>query len=139
MEGAGKGLETVGLMVALMTRSAQHQSVRIRDLEWLIFPPAALGHVHIFRIDGQAAGYATWANLSDEVADQFLRRHPVRLTETEWNSGENRWLIDLVIPPDYLAIAKEELDKLIFRGTSVSTLVMGNEDNPNSLKKVFWQ
>jgi len=41
--------------------------------------------------------YACWAKVSDEV-DERLRNGSTKLRPEEWNSGENLWLVDLVVP-----------------------------------------
>jgi cytolysin-activating lysine-acyltransferase len=51
-----------------------------------------------FDARGNPVGYATWAYLTDEVAENICRDDRKLLHLSEWNEGTHIWIIDFVAP-----------------------------------------
>jgi len=112
----------------LMSRSKAHSHVTMGDMEWLVLPPIILKQARIFRDAKQdPIAFMSWALVSDEV-DQRLKRGGQKLAPSEWNSGQNFWIIDLVTPfGDALPIL-EVIHSVLPVGRSHSVLPFGGKD-----------
>jgi cytolysin-activating lysine-acyltransferase len=112
--------EALGQITWLLSQSAQHRELKIKDLEWSFMPPILLEQFRVFRfgplpglegVDLRALapvgltqqaleqlplGVAIWAKLS-QAAEAKLERGE-RLGTEEWKSGERVWLIELISP-----------------------------------------
>jgi cytolysin-activating lysine-acyltransferase len=95
-------------VLMLMMRSHTHRHMLIGDLEWSIMVPIAMQQFRLFQNDKGPIGYATWAFLSEEVAEQFPTRQG-QLKPTEWRSGQECWIVDLVAPEGGRAHVVEQL------------------------------
>lgn len=47
--------------------------------------------------DEMPVAYASWARLSPAAADRF-RTAPHHLAPADWNSGDQLWLVDVLVP-----------------------------------------
>jgi cytolysin-activating lysine-acyltransferase len=112
--------EALGQVVWLLSQSAAHRELKIKDLEWSFMPAILVEQFRIFRfgplpglerVDLQALapaglskdaleqlplGVAIWAKLS-EAAEAKLERGE-RLSMQDWKSGERVWLVELISP-----------------------------------------
>lgn len=112
--------EALGQIVWLLSQSAQHRELKIKDLEWSFMPAVLVEQFRIFRfgplpglagVDLQALapaglskdaleqlplGVAIWARLS-EAAEAKLERGE-RLGMEDWKSGDRVWLVELISP-----------------------------------------
>lgn len=88
----------LGEITWLLGQSPLHNHLSIKDLEWMVMPALLLEQFRIFPApDGQPAGLILWASVSEET-EQRLMREPIRLVPQDWNSGDRRWLIEMVAP-----------------------------------------
>ncbi len=90
-------LEVIGPVVGLMMQSLAHKYVFVSDLEWMVVPALAARQFRLYRRDGRAVAYASWA-LVDEHREQRLKAGQVRLAPQEWRCGDRVWLYDIVAP-----------------------------------------
>jgi len=81
----------------LLLASEIHREWSVAEVYKFIFPPLELGQYEIFKVDGQAAGFVTWAFLTDEAAEGYVNETR-KLQPDDWNAGDRRWVIDLVAP-----------------------------------------
>lgn len=99
----------------LLLASPAHRHLFLSDFEWCLIPALRSRQFCVFRKDGEPAGLALWAHVSETV-DQRLAAAPGRLAPNEWMSGDILWLIDLVAP---FGGQEEMLEKLatgLFKG-----------------------
>lgn len=89
--------QVLGEITWLMTQSPRHKAIPLGDLEWLVMPAILLQQFRIFYKGEQPVGVAFWA-LADETVAKRIDAGDVRLTPTEWKSGANRKIIDVVAP-----------------------------------------
>ena len=97
---AGMG-RTVGAALGeitwLLSQSRTHRYMLfVADLEWLVMPALQQGQYRLFYVEGKPAGLAVWGWVSDRAADRLAQGG--RLAVTEWRSGPNLWLVDLIAP-----------------------------------------
>ena len=110
--------ETFGKIVLAFTASPRHRHLSVGDLVHFVLDPLLRDRIaiaHAAKTDakfaeGNLAGIAIWANVSEEV-DARIREQikagvfPVRLKPDDWTSGKINWLLDVVAPSPQLATA----------------------------------
>ena len=130
-----------GEIMSVLMRSPKHKGVTLKDLEWLIVPPFMLKQFSLAKAKAKEGnqppipvGLALWASVSDEV-DQRLSdvEKPIMLQPSEWKSGDNLWLIDVVASQSVGNALINELKKSAFAGKSFKMRV-ANEDGTRSVK-----
>ena len=115
--------EILGQITRLMMASPKHCHMFLSDMELQVIPPLRLGQCRVLRReDGQPLAYAAWARVSDDVHAR-LESGNHRLKPQDWNSGPHPWLIDIAAPPQALPMVLAELEKNVFKGETVRTLI----------------
>jgi cytolysin-activating lysine-acyltransferase len=89
--------QVLGEITWLMTQSPRHKAIPLGDFEWLLMPAILLRQFRIFYKGEQPVGVALWALVNDLVAKR-IDANDTRLTATEWKSGDNMRVIDIVAP-----------------------------------------
>lgn len=120
-EGAPRTVaEALGQITWLLSQSAQHRELKIKDLEWSFMPAILLEQFRVFRfgplpgldatalqaaapagitkegLEQMPLGVAIWAKLS-EAAEAKLESGE-RLVLEDWRSGDRVWLVELITP-----------------------------------------
>lgn len=112
--------EALGQVVWLLSQSAIHRELKIKDMEWSFFPPILFEQFRVFRfgplpgsenldqaqfaklgltkegLEQMPLGVAIWAKLSEQAEAKLERGE--KLTAEEWRSGERVWLVELISP-----------------------------------------
>lgn len=112
--------EALGQVVWVLSQSAMHKELKIKDLEWSMMPPILHEQFRIFSFGPMAGldkfdpddfqktgftkeglqnmplGVAVWAKVS-EGAEQKLEKGE-HLTLEEWKSGDRVWLVEMISP-----------------------------------------
>jgi hemolysin-activating ACP:hemolysin acyltransferase len=123
-------------IVALLMRSPAHKHHTLADLEWLVFPPLLSGQFAVAEArnkDGQAVGPAAallWASVSPEV-DRRLSANlnaPIRLSASEWKSGDILWLVDAVGDARVVEAILKGLSEKTFKGRAVKMRSRGKDN-----------
>jgi cytolysin-activating lysine-acyltransferase len=91
----------LGEVTWVLSQSRTHKHFSIGDLEWMVMPAILANQFRVFHTGQTPTGFAVWALLSDE-AEACLRAQAdagmgARLKPDDWKSGDNLWLVDLVI------------------------------------------
>jgi cytolysin-activating lysine-acyltransferase len=95
----------------------------LADLEWMVVPPMRLGQCRVLRDEkGMPFAYAAWASVSAEV-EKRLEAGDRRLRPEDWTSGDRLWLIDLVAAERSVPLVLAELQKRVFKGRKVRTML----------------
>lgn len=102
--------ENFGKAVMAMMMVPRYRTQMLQDLQHLVLDPMLkdrLAFAYPNRTDQNLApdmaGFAIWANVSDEV-DARIREQiangvfPVRLRPEDWTSGDKNWLLDVIAP-----------------------------------------
>jgi hemolysin-activating ACP:hemolysin acyltransferase len=79
--------------------SSARRAELIHELGIHLWPAVRLNQIaFLFNSKGAPVAFATWAFVTDEVA-QLLQSDPkYRLDLSEWNEGDQLWLVDFVAP-----------------------------------------
>lgn len=91
--------EQLGLVAGLMYQTPSYCSYPVACLKAWIEP--VINHRQIwfaFDSQGRAVAYFTWAWLAPDVAHRLEHDPNVLLHYSEWNEGEQLWIMDLVAP-----------------------------------------
>lgn len=115
--------QVLGQVVRLMVASPRHRHLFVADLEWLAMPAMALGQARLLRDGkGRPLAFACWASVSEEVEKRLEQGNP-RLSPRDWRSGDRLWLVDVVAPDRALPTVMATLEKEVFKGARVRTLL----------------
>lgn len=89
--------ERIGMAAWLMTKSAYSQYPTACIAAWI--EPAVLHNkIHFFLgEDKKPFGYMTWALLANDSEQRLLHDPDVLLHISEWNEGNELWILDLVL------------------------------------------
>jgi cytolysin-activating lysine-acyltransferase len=100
--------ESFGKVVMALMMTPRYRSQTLADLQHLVLEPLIRDRVAIAYPSNpdetalaDMAGFAIWANVSDEV-DARIREQiangvfPIRLKPEEWTSGNINWLFDVI-------------------------------------------
>jgi len=97
---AQKVLRKVPLLGPIAWLMLQQPSTRyqlLSDLESRIMPALILDQSKLYMRDEIPIGYMSWAKLSNDVAQRYQQK-PHLIAPSEWNSGNEIWIIDLIAP-----------------------------------------
>lgn len=124
----------LGDVSALFLNSKYHQQFRLSEMWRVVGMPLNLGQYRIYyNSKNLPIAFVSWARLSDEVSEKYEKGN-YRLQDSEWNSGENLWLIDFISPFGNGKKVFLDLYKNIF-GNEKSAKFIRREVN-GSMKKV---
>lgn len=119
-------LQAIGSAVWLMSQTVGHKHLFLADIEWLVTPPISAGQFRLWHKSGLPIAYASWAYLSDEVA-QRLQSGIRKLAPAEWKCGDQLWLMDVIAPFGGQDTIVKDLRERVLKGKSVKTLQAGKD------------
>jgi cytolysin-activating lysine-acyltransferase len=108
--GGARGLlqQRMGQLTLAMLRLARYKGLSIADLDLLALRPLLNDRVAFAHGEGEDTsamplGMAIWASVSDAVGAKIAEQvnagaFPLRLAKDDWTSGDNVWLLDIVVP-----------------------------------------
>jgi hemolysin-activating ACP:hemolysin acyltransferase len=102
---------TLGFVLQLLYATSR-KSFSIASISLQVQPAIQLEQIevcHDWR--GNPVGYATWAYVTDEVADELCRDGDRLLHFSEWNEGLNVWIIDFVAPHGHARMLARQLGR----------------------------
>ncbi|NKB20302.1 MAG: toxin-activating lysine-acyltransferase [Alphaproteobacteria bacterium] len=111
----------LGNALWLMTQSSAHKHLLLQDMDWMLVPPIALQQFRLWRRENAPVAFASWAFMNEE-AEERIKTDITSITEDDWNSGEQAWLIDLIAPFGGVEEAVKELKEKILAGRTIKTL-----------------
>lgn len=87
-----------GHAVRVLTSSAQRTGA-LQPLGIRLWPAVRLNQIgFLFNSKGSPVAFATWAFVTDEVAQTLLADPGYCMDISEWNEGDQLWLVDFVAP-----------------------------------------
>lgn len=92
-----KQIPVLGAVSWLMMQQAATRHTLLSELEWRVMPPLVLNQAKLFLREEAPLAYVSWAKLSEAAAARF-QQTPHHLMASDWQSGEQIWLIDLCAP-----------------------------------------
>ncbi|KAB2966556.1 toxin-activating lysine-acyltransferase [Zoogloea sp.] len=108
-------LPMLGPMTWLMLQRGGTRNILLSDLEWRLLPALVLDQVRLHMREEAPIAFITWAKLSPAAAERY-REPPHRLAASDWKSGEDIWIVDVVAPFGGATEAIQELKEKVFPG-----------------------
>lgn len=111
-----------GAVTWLLTQQPSGRQTLLGELEWRVMPPLILEQSKVYLRQGAPAAFVSWARLSDAVAERY-RSAPHQLTVSDWNSGPQVWLIDMIAPFGGAQEILKDMREKVFAGQTIHQLV----------------
>ena len=92
-------LPVLGHVIWLYTQTSTHKYFSMVDVESRTLPALVLEQCKLYvqsDTGGLPMGFVSWARLSDEAEIKYMTTQ--RISPSDWKSGDNLWLIDIVTP-----------------------------------------
>jgi len=124
----------LGAVAWLMMQQSGMRHTLLSELDWRVMPPLLLDQAKLYLKDSTPIAYVSWANLSDAVAERYCVS-PHHLTAADWNSGDQIWLVDFVVPFGGAAEIMNELRSSRFAGKPIHQLV---PESAGNTKPMIW-
>jgi cytolysin-activating lysine-acyltransferase len=87
-----------GHAVRVLVSSARRTEA-LQPLGVHLWPAVRLNQIgFLYNSKGSPVAFATWAFVTDEVAQTMLADPNYRMDISEWNEGDQLWLVDFVAP-----------------------------------------
>jgi hemolysin-activating ACP:hemolysin acyltransferase len=102
--------QLVGQVALLMGRMPTHSNNSVLGLLTIVL--YAIRHKMIkiyYDCDGTVVGYVMWALLAEDVEQRIIDTGQILLHESEWNEGNNLWVIDLLVPYGHIKYVLRDL------------------------------
>lgn len=90
-------IPVLGAVAWLMMQQNSSRHTLLSGLEWRVMPPLVLDQAKLYMRENSPIAYVSWARLSEEAAQRY-RSKPHHLTASDWQSGDQVWLVDLYAP-----------------------------------------
>ncbi len=119
----------LGVVTWLMLQNSTTRHTLISELEWRVMPPLVRDQSRIYLQDNAPVAYVSWARLSDASAERY-KFPPHHLSSTDWNSGENNWVVDLCAPFGGASDIIHVLRNTVFKGQALNQLSVAADGRP---------
>ncbi len=114
-------IPVLGPVTWLMMQQGGTRHGLISDLEWRVMPALVLDQAKLYMRDTMPLAFVSWARLSTEAAHRY-RQVPHRLAVSDWQSGEQVWIVDLIAPYGGVQDILSDLRKNILAGHVIHQL-----------------
>lgn len=107
--------QVVGGVTALLVKANLSDRLNVSYFRSIVRP--AFLHQKIkcyFDASGAVAAYVVWCSLTEEVDRRLITTFKPSLHISEWNEGEQLWIIDLVAPFGHLKYVLKDLSENVF-------------------------
>jgi cytolysin-activating lysine-acyltransferase len=92
-----KKIPMLGAVSWLLMQQASTRHILLSDLEWRVMPALLLDQAKLYMREDVPIAFVSWARLSPEVAERYASP-PHQLRPTDWTSGDQYWLTEVVTP-----------------------------------------
>ena len=124
----------LGAVAWLMLQQSANRHTLLSELEWRVMPALVLNQAKLYLKDEAPVAFVSWARLSEEVAQRY-QAGPHQLSMTDWASGEQIWLIDVLTPYGGAQEVLNNLREKMFAGQVLRQLVPAG---PAQVRLVSW-
>jgi cytolysin-activating lysine-acyltransferase len=88
-----------GHAMRLLSFAGKRREQTLKSIAGTLWPAVQLRQIELlFNSHGQAVAFATWAWLSPELGDLMRREPGYTLHLSEWNEGDQFWIVDFFAP-----------------------------------------
>lgn len=92
-----KKVPLLGPVTWLLMQQPATRHLFLADLEWRVMPALVLEQAKLYMREQTPLAFITWAKLSEPAAKRY-QQPPYHLAPSDWKSGEQIWVVDLVAP-----------------------------------------
>ncbi len=117
-----KKIPLLGPLTWLMMQQSATKHTLISELEWRVMPPLMMEQAKLYMREESPLAFVTWAKMSPASSDRY-RKAPHHLMFSDWNSGDQIWLIDIVMPFGGGQEIMKDLRENVFAGQTIHQLV----------------
>lgn len=117
-------LPLLGAVSWLMMQQTATRHTLLSELEWRVMPALVLDQAKLYMRDDSPIAYVSWATLSEPVAQRYGAA-PHQLTASDWQSGDQVWIVDLFVPFGGAQEVMKDLRTTVFAGRPVRQLQLG--------------
>jgi cytolysin-activating lysine-acyltransferase len=111
----------LGPVTWLMMHQSTTKFSLLCDMEWRIMPPLMLDQAKLYMKDESPLAFVSWAKLSDEVVARY-KTPPHHLTPSDWKTGEQIWIVDMLVPFGGAQDVLKDLKENVFKGETLYQL-----------------
>lgn len=116
-----------GNIVTVLMQSAGHKNRKLSELREMVVPALINNQFRIAEAHKKGSGHTLpmgvilWARVSDDVDKRLsdVSKTDVALAATEWVSGDNFWIIDVVGEQKFVASMLQDLNQKDFKDKTV--------------------
>jgi hemolysin-activating ACP:hemolysin acyltransferase len=103
-----------GDVCSLLSLLPEHRHRPVEIVATELFPAFRHDHVKLLYNEfSQPVCYVSWALVDNETESRWLKFGRVELHISEWNEGDNLWIIDFACDPKFLGQALTNLIQMI--------------------------
>lgn len=125
-------LPLLGAVSWLMMQQTATRHTLLSELEWRVMPALVLEQAKLYMREETPVAYVSWAKLSDGVASRYAEA-PHQLAATDWQSGEQVWIVDLCAPFGGAQEVMKDLRSNVFAGKAIHQLHIGVDGKPKAM------
>ncbi len=111
----------LGPVTWLMMHQSTTKFSLVCDIEWKVMPPLVLDQAKLYMKDESPLAFVSWAMLSEESVARY-KNPPHHLTPSDWKSGDQVWLIDVLTPFGGAKEVLKDLKENVFKGQKIYQL-----------------
>ena len=131
-----KKFKLIGEIASLMISSDLHVHYSLQDIRDIFLPAVDCNQFKIYYNQKKLpVGFICWAFLTDEI-DKLYQEGKYKIKPTDWNSGENGWLIELIAPFGHGKKIISELKHDIFPDKEGKALVFSKDKKDLKVIKI---
>ncbi|MEJ7686952.1 MAG: toxin-activating lysine-acyltransferase [Variovorax sp.] len=90
-------LPILGPVAWLMMQQAGSRHTLLSELEWRVMPALALDQAKLYLKGTTPIAFVSWARLGEAAAERYCNA-PHHLASSDWTSGDQVWLVDILAP-----------------------------------------
>lgn len=95
-------------------------------------PALVLDQAKLYMREDSPIAYVSWATLSEPVAQRYAAA-PHQLTASDWQSGDQVWIVDLFVPFGGAQEVMNDLRSNVFAGRAIHQLSLGSDGKPTPM------
>jgi cytolysin-activating lysine-acyltransferase len=126
-----KKIPLLGPVTWLMMQQTSTKHTLISELEWRVMPALIQEQAKLYMREESPLAFVSWARMSAASAERY-RRAPHHLMFSDWTSGDQIWLIDMVTPFGGAQDVMKDLREKVFPGQEIHQL-MPTPDEPQKM------
>lgn len=112
----------LGVVSWLMMQQGATRHTLLSELEWRVLPALVQSQTKLYMRDNAPIAYVSWAKLSQAAVARY-KTSPHHLSISDWNSGDQIWIIDLFTPFGGAQEVMKDVREVLFKGVPVHQLI----------------